>query len=121
LKSSPYVKEAVVVGDRRKYLTALIGIELDTVGDWARRQRLAYTTYRDLTEKPEVRKLLQSIVTDVNGRFASVEQIKRFRMLPRELEHDEGEITATQKVRRLAIHERFAELIESMYSEGAPS
>jgi long-chain acyl-CoA synthetase len=121
LKSSPYVKEAVVVGDRRNYLTALIGIELDTVGDWARRRRLAYTTYRDLAEKPEVRTLVQGVVTDVNGRFANVEQIKRFQMLPRELDHDEGELTATQKVRRRAVHERYASLIESMYSEGSPS
>ena len=54
LKTSPYVNEAMVVGDRRTYLTALIGIELDTVGDWAQRRRIPYTTYRDLSEKPEV-------------------------------------------------------------------
>ena len=58
LKASPYIKEAVVIGDKRKYLTALIGIELDTVGDWAQRRNIAYTTYRDLSEQPEVHKLV---------------------------------------------------------------
>src|SRR5258705_8779903 len=78
LKASPYIKEAIVIGDRRAYLTALIGIELDTVGEWAQRRGLAYTTYRDLSEKQEVLDLVQSIVDDINGRFAPVEQVKRF-------------------------------------------
>ena len=71
LKASPYIKEAIVIGDRRPYLTALIGIELDTVGDWAQTRKLPYTTYRDLGEKKEVRALVQSIVDDVNARFAT--------------------------------------------------
>src|SRR5258705_7550670 len=66
LKASPYVKEAIVIGDRRPFLSALIGIELDTVGNWAQRRGLAYTTYRDLSDKPEVRALIQTIVDDVN-------------------------------------------------------
>ena len=64
LKISPYVKEAMVIGDRRPYLTALIGIELDTVGDWAQRRGIPYTTYRDLSEKPEVLALVQEVVDD---------------------------------------------------------
>ena len=119
LKASPYVKEAIVLGDRRKYLTALIGIELDTVGDWAQRKRIAYTTYRDLSEKPEVHELVQGVVDDVNRRFAQVEQIKRFRMLPKELDHEDGELTATQKVKRTAIAKMFEDLVESMYGRAA--
>ncbi len=119
LKASPFIKEAVVLGDRRKYLTALIGIELDTVGEWAQRQGLAFTTYRDLAEKPEVRALVQGIVKEVNGRFSSVEQLKDFRMLPKELDHEDGELTATQKVKRSAIDKAFSELVDSMYAEGA--
>ncbi len=118
LKASPYIKEAVVVGDRRSYLTALIGIELDTVGDWAQRRRIAYTTYRDLSEKPEVIALVQGIVDDVNARFARASTIRRFRMLPKELDHEDGELTATQKVKRAALSEMFADLVESMYSGG---
>ena len=67
LKASPYIKEAIVIGDRRPFLAALIGIELDTVGEWAQRRGIAYTTYRDLSEKPEVLALVQSIVDDVNA------------------------------------------------------
>ncbi|WP_436497228.1 AMP-dependent synthetase/ligase [Actinokineospora sp. HUAS TT18] len=115
LKVSPYVKEAVVIGDRRPYLSALIGVELETVGEWAQRKRIPYTTYRDLSERPEVIKLVQDIVDDVNKRFASVEQVKKFRMLPKELDHEDGELTATQKVKRSALGTLFDDLVESMY------
>jgi long-chain acyl-CoA synthetase len=115
LKASPYIKEAIVIGDRRAYLTALIGIEYETVGHWAQARRLAYTTYRDLADKPEVREFVQAIVTEVNTRFASAEQIKNFAMLPKELDHEDGELTATQKVKRSAIAKMFAEQVESMY------
>ncbi|GGS85655.1 long-chain-fatty-acid--CoA ligase [Planobispora rosea] len=117
LKASPYIKEAIVIGDRRKYLTALIGIELDTVGEWARRRGLPYTTYRDLSEKPQVRELVQGIVNGVNERFARVEGVKRFALLPKELDHEDGELTATQKVKRSAITRLFADLVEGMYRE----
>lgn len=116
LKASPYLKEAVVVGDQRPYLVALIGIEPDTVGEWARRRGLPYTTYRDLSEKPEVRELVQGLVTEVNTRFAHVEQIKRFAFLPKELDHEDGELTATQKVKRTAVAKLFEDLVEGMYA-----
>ncbi|MBU2110585.1 MAG: AMP-binding protein, partial [Actinobacteria bacterium] len=119
LKTSPYVKEALVIGDGRKYLTALVGIELDTVGEWAQRRKLGFSTYRDLTEKPEVVDLVRSVVNDVNSRFASVEQIKEFRLLPKELDHEDGELTATQKLKRSAVTQTFEEMVESMYGGGA--
>ncbi|MFI6292365.1 AMP-dependent synthetase/ligase [Nonomuraea sp. NPDC050790] len=115
LKASPYVKEAVVVGDQRPYLVALIGIEYDTVGEWARRRGIAYTTYRDLSERPETRALVQDVVLRVNERFARVEQVKKFAFLPKELDHEDGELTATQKVKRSAIAKLFEELVEGMY------
>jgi long-chain acyl-CoA synthetase len=118
LKTSPYIKEAVVIGDRRAYLTALIGIELETVGDWAQRRRIPYTTYRDLSNKPEVIALVQSVVDSVNARFANVEQVRKFRMLPKELDHEDGELTATQKVKRAALVETFGDLVDSMYPSG---
>ncbi|SDI20560.1 long-chain acyl-CoA synthetase [Actinokineospora alba] len=118
LKVSPYIKEAVVIGDKRPYLTALIGVELETVGEWAQRKRIPYTTYRDLSERPEVIKLVQGIVDDVNTKFANVEQIKKFRMLPKELDHEDGELTATQKVKRSALGKLFDDLVESMYAKG---
>jgi long-chain acyl-CoA synthetase len=118
LKASPYIKEAVVIGDRRRYLTALIGIESDTVGEWARRRGLPYTTYRDLSGKPEVRALVQGVVDEVNERFATVERVRRFAFLPKELDHEDGELTATQKVRRSAIATLFEDLVEGMYAAG---
>jgi long-chain acyl-CoA synthetase len=118
LKASPFIKEAIVIGDRRKYLTALIGIELDTVGDWAQKRRLSFTTYRDLSAKPEVVELVQGIVDATNTQLAAVETVKAFRMLPKELDHEQGELTATQKVKRSAITAQFADEIESMYAGG---
>lgn len=115
LKVSPYVREAIVIGDRRKFVSALIGIELDTVGDWATRQRIPFTTYKDLSERPEVRKLIGDWVEQVNRDLAQVEQVKKFSMLPKELDHEEGELTATQKVKRRAIADRFGDLVEAMY------
>ena len=115
LKVSPYVREAIVIGDRRKFVSALIGIELDTVGDWATRQRIPFTTYKDLSERPEVRKLIQEWVDKVNNDLAQVEQVKKFAFLPKELDHEEGELTATQKVKRRAIASRFEDLVEGMY------
>jgi len=115
LKTSPYVKEAMVIGDGRKFLSALIGVELDTVGDWALRRNLSYTTYRDLSEKPEVVELIQAVVDRVNEKLASVEQIKAFRLMTKQLDHEDGELTATQKLKRAAITELFRGEIEAMY------
>jgi len=116
LKVSPWVREAIVVGDRRKYLVALIGIELDTVGDWATRERIPFTTYSDLSSRPEVVALIDAWVQKVNADLAQVEQVKRFALLPKELDHEEGELTATQKVKRRAIAQQFSALIEGMYA-----
>jgi long-chain acyl-CoA synthetase len=105
----------MVIGDRQAYLTVLIGIEMDTVADWAQRRQLPYTTYRDLTEKPEVLKLVQGVVANTNERFARVEQMRKFRMIPKELDHEDGELTATQKVKRSSLNDMFGHLITDMY------
>ncbi len=115
LKVSPFIKEAMVIGDRRKYLTALIGIELDTVSNWAQRKGITFTTYRDLSEKPEVIALIQKQVDAANEHFARVETVKKFSLIPKELDHEEGELTATQKLKRKVLVDRFSELIEQMY------
>jgi long-chain acyl-CoA synthetase len=116
LKVSPYVREAIVIGDGRKYLTALVGIELDTVGDWATRRQIPYTTYEDLSAKPEVRDLVAEWVEHVNHDLAQVEQVKDFRLLPGSLDHENGQLTATQKVKRRAISDQFGALVEEMYA-----
>lgn len=116
LKTSMFVKEAMVIGDGRKFLSALIGIELETVGDWALRNNIPYTTYRDLTEKPEVIELIQGVVNETNEKFARVENVRKFRMIPKELDHEDGELTATQKLKRSAMDDMFGDLIEDMYT-----
>lgn len=115
LKVSPFVREAVVIGDRRRYLVALIGIELDVVSNWALHRRVGFTTYEDLSSKPEVVQLIGEWVDEVNIELAQVETIKRFALLPKELDQEDGEVTATQKVKRRAIEAEFASLIEDMY------
>jgi len=116
LKASPYIKEAMAIGDGRKYVTALIGIEYDVVGNWALRRQITYTTYRDLSEKPQVIELIQGVVNDSNEKFAHLEQIREFRMITKELDHEDGELTATQKLKRGAMDKLFGDLVESMYS-----
>jgi long-chain acyl-CoA synthetase len=116
LKVSPFVREAIVIGDRRKFLVALIGIEYDTVANWATQQRVAFTTYADLSARPEVVGLIDRWVEEVNRGLSQVEQVKRFSLLPKELDHEEGELTATQKVKRRAIATQFHGLIEAMYA-----
>jgi len=115
LKTSPFISEAVVIGDRRKFLSALIAIDFEVVSSWAQSKRIAHTTYRDLTEKEEVRSLIQKAVDECNEKFASVENIRKFAFFPKELDEDDGELTATQKVKRAAIEDRFRDLIEEMY------
>jgi len=115
LKASPFIKEAIVIGDRRKYLTALIGIDFEVVSEWAQRHKLPHTTYRDLSEKPEVVKLIRKAVDQTNAKFSSVEGIKKFKLLPQVLDHETGELTATQKVKRSEIERKFGPLIEEMY------
>ena len=115
LKASPFIREAVVIGDKRPYLTALIGIEEDTVGGWAQARRIPYTTYRDLSEREEVLRLVQGIIADTNTKLARVENIRKFRMITKALGHEDGDLTATQKVKRSALTQTFADLIDDMY------
>ncbi|GMQ86507.1 MAG: AMP-dependent synthetase/ligase [Acidimicrobiia bacterium] len=115
LKTSPLVKEAMVIGDGRKFVTALIAIEYDVVGNWALARSIPYTTYRDLSEKPEVIERIQRVVDETNEKFAHLEQIRKFRMIPKELDHEDGELTATQKIKRNAMEDLFGDLIADMY------
>jgi len=115
LKFSPYVKEAIIIGDRRKYLSCLIQIELENVAHWAQNNRIVYTNYKSLATHPEVRKLIQAEVDKTNANFAQVERIKKFTILDKELDQDDEELTATMKVKRASIEKKFKELIESMY------
>jgi long-chain acyl-CoA synthetase len=115
LKCSPFIKEAVVIGDRRKYLTSLIQIDYENAGNWAQNNKIAYTTYRSLAENPSVRELIRREIEQVNETLSQVESIKKFKILEKELDQDDEELTATQKVKRKVIAERFKKEIDEMY------
>ncbi|MFA7556236.1 MAG: AMP-binding protein [Hydrogenophaga sp.] len=115
LKDSPYVREAIVVGEGRKFLGGLIQIDFDSVGRWAAERNLQYTTFKSLTQMEEVLELIQGVVDEVNAKFARVENIRKFVLLEKELDHDDGELTATQKVRRGLINKKFARELDIIY------
>ncbi|MBX3144957.1 MAG: long-chain fatty acid--CoA ligase [Trueperaceae bacterium] len=115
LKSSVYINDAVVIGDRRPYLTALLVLDEDNVSHWAAERQLAYSTYTDLTQNPEVIALIGAEVENVNATLARVETIKKFKILPKRLHHEDGEVTATLKVKRASIAGKYGHLIEELY------
>jgi long-chain acyl-CoA synthetase len=122
LKFSPYIKEAVVHGMNRPFVAAFINIDLEAVGNWAERRGLAYTSYTDLAARPEVYDLIQGEIVRVNASLArephmAGAQIRRFLILHKELDPDDGELTRTRKVRRRFITEKYANLVEALYSE----
>lgn len=116
LKASPYIREAMVIGDKRKHLTALIQLEMEVTGNWAQNRGISYSTIKDLSHDPEALELIRTHVAKINEELASVEQIKKFAMIDQELYQEEGDITATQKTRRLAMHNKFIKLIDALYS-----
>src|SRR5215472_11372231 len=119
LRTSPYVAEAIVFGHGRKYLTALIEIEADTVADWARSHDVPYTGFTSLARSADVVRLIGAEIDRANGDLSRAEQIKTFRILPKALDPEqEGEpITPTRKVKRDVMYERFKSLVEDMYDE----
>jgi long-chain acyl-CoA synthetase len=123
LKFSPYVKEAVCIGQERPYVTALVNIDLAAVGNWAERRNIAYTSYTDLSQKAEVYDLIHQEVDRVNRSLVEDEvlrgaQIRKFLILHKELDPDDEEITRTRKVRRGYIAQKYATLIDALYGDG---
>jgi len=120
LKFSPYVKEAVCIGQDRPYVAALVNIDLTAVGNWAERRSIAYTSYTDLSQKPEVYEVIEQEVERVNRSLLEDEvlkgaQIRKFLILHKELDPDDEEITRTRKVRRGYIGQKYAVLIDALY------
>jgi long-chain acyl-CoA synthetase len=115
LKFSPYIKEAVTVGNNRDFIVAMICIDYGIVGNWAEKNKINYTTYTDLSSKPEVIKLIQKEVEKVNKGLPENARIKRFVLLYKELDPDDDELTRTRKVRRHFVEEKYKEIIEAMY------
>ncbi|MCG8468719.1 MAG: AMP-binding protein, partial [Gemmatimonadetes bacterium] len=117
LKFSPYVGEAVAFGGDESYVTAIIAIDFANAGQWAEKQEIAYTTFTDLSQKPIVYELIRAHVELVNEDMPEAARIRRFLLIHKELHADDAELTRTRKVRRGFIAERFAELVEALYSD----
>jgi long-chain acyl-CoA synthetase len=119
LKFCPYVAEAVVLGDGRPHLAAMICIRFPIVGKWAERQRIAFTTYTDLAARPEVLELLRGEVAKVNVTLPPAQRIRDFILLYKELDADDEELTRTRKVRRGVINRKYGEIIDAIYAGAA--
>jgi long-chain acyl-CoA synthetase len=119
LKFSPYITDAVVVGDRRAYLTVLIMIDQENVEQFAQQNDIPFSNYASLCRAREIQALIQAELDRVNRQFARVEQIKTFRLIEQRLTAEDEELTPTMKLKRRLVHQKYAELIESMYSARA--
>ncbi|MCP4020948.1 MAG: long-chain fatty acid--CoA ligase [Desulfobacteraceae bacterium] len=118
LKFSPYIKEAVIYGNKEDYVACLVNIDPIVVGKWAEDRGISYTTYMDLSSKPEVAELMMEQVIDVNSRAEKEHfKIKRFALLYKLLDVDDGELTKTGKIRRKFVQERYQNLYDSLYDE----
>ena len=117
LRFSPYIKEAIIIADRRRFVSALIQIDFDSTSNWAERQGIVYSNFRSLVDLDQVRALVQREVDAVNAKMPQVQQVRKFHLLTKELDHDDGEVTATMKVRRKSIAEKYGPVIEAIYAE----
>jgi long-chain acyl-CoA synthetase len=119
LKFSPYISDAVVVGDKRPYLTCLVMIDQENIEKYAQDHDIPFTNYASLCRAIEIRDLIQREIEAVNGRLARVESIKKFRLIERQLTPEDEELTPTMKLKRSFVNKRYAAEIEAMYSERA--
>ena len=119
LKFSPYISDAVVVGDKRPYLTCLVMIDQENVEKYAQDHDIPFTNYASLCTATEIRDLIHREIEAVNGRFARVETIKRFHLIERQLTPEDEELTPTMKLKRSFVNKRYAAQIEAMYRERA--
>jgi long-chain acyl-CoA synthetase len=116
LKFSSFIKEAVIVADRRRFVSALIQIDFESVSKWATDENILFTNFKSLVENPTVFALIQKEVEKSNSHMPQVQQVRKFHLFTKELDHDDGEVTATMKVKRKSIYEKYTEEIEAMYS-----
>jgi long-chain acyl-CoA synthetase len=118
LKFSPFIREAVAFGNDRAFVTAMIAIDLNTVGNWAERRGIPYTSYADLSQKPEVCGVIREEIRKGNETLPESTRIRRFLLLTKDLEADDAEMTRTRKVRRSFVAEKYAAVIDAFYSGG---
>jgi long-chain acyl-CoA synthetase len=118
LKFSPFIREAVAFGHERPFVAAMIAIDLNTVGNWAERRGIPYTSYMDLSQKPEVRDLIRREIATCNATLPESVRARRFLLLTKDLDADDAEMTRTRKVRRRYVAEKYAPVVEAFYAGG---
>jgi long-chain acyl-CoA synthetase len=119
LKFSPYVTDAVVIGDRRPFLTALIMIDHENVEQYAQERSIPFSNYASLCRRPEIQELIEGEIAKVNAGFARVEQVRKFRLIEQKLTAEDEELTPTMKLKRKLVNEKYRDLIEAMYGREA--
>ena len=117
VKCSPYISEVIAFGDQRKYITALIELDFENVAQWARQHQIAYTGHMNLSQNTEVVNLVASEIERLNQTLARVEQVKKFRILTKELVPEDGDTTPTRKIKRAHAYKLFGDLVEDMYED----
>jgi long-chain acyl-CoA synthetase len=117
LKFSPFIMDAVVIGQEKPYISAMISVDSGNVGKWAENNQIAYTTFTDLSQKKEVYDLIEKEVAKTNASLPQVAKIRRFVLLYKELDADDEELTRTRKVRRKFVIQRYKELVEALYGD----
>jgi long-chain acyl-CoA synthetase len=115
LKFSPYISDAVIIGDKRKYLTCLVMIDQENVEHYAQTHAVPFTDYRSLCARAEIVELIGGVVARVNNGFSSIEQVKKFRLIDVLLTAEDEELTPTMKLKRSFVSEKYTDLIDSMY------
>jgi long-chain acyl-CoA synthetase len=116
LKFSPFIAEAVIQGDGRPYLSAILCIRYEIVAKWAEQRDIAFTNYINLSAQPKIYDLIRKEVETVNDTLPEVQRIRKFLLLYKQLDADDGELTRTRKVRRGVIKEKYAEIIDAVYA-----
>jgi long-chain acyl-CoA synthetase len=117
LKFSPFIMDAVVIGQEKPYIAAMISVDAGNVGKWAENKQIAYTTFADLSQKKEIYDLIAKEVAKTNHSLPKVAKVRRFVLLYKELDADDEELTRTRKVRRKFVIERYKKLIEALYGD----
>ena len=117
LKFSPFIGETVILGNKRDYLTAILCIRFDIVAKWAEQNAVSFTNYTNLSARPEVYDMIEQEVRQVNATLPEAQRVRKFLLLYKELDADDGELTRTRKVRRGVVNERYADIIDTLYSD----
>ena len=117
LKFSPFIRDAVIMGDKKDFIVTLISIDMENSGNWARNRNIAYTTFTDLAQNPKIYELIRAEVEKVNNRLPENMKLIRFALLPKELHPDDEELTRTRKVKRPVINRRYGKLIDALFTD----